>query len=44
MGNIDWVVLSYCNSFGDITNWIMAIIFIVIIINLILGVFHENNK
>lgn len=45
MGDIDWIVLSLGIAFGnDLIMWIMAIILVVAIINVILGVFYDNNK
>ena len=45
MGDIQWVMRSiFIALLNDTTTWIMAIILVVAILNIILGVFHENNK
>lgn len=45
MGKIDWVVRSFGISLvNDLTTWIIALIIVVVIINMILEVFNDNNK
>ena len=45
MGKIVWVVRSFGISLtNDLTTWIMAIILVVVILNMILEVFNENDK
>lgn len=45
MGDIQWVMRSiFIALLNDATMWIIAFALVVIIINLILGVFHDNNK
>lgn len=45
MGDIKWVVISFGISLlNDTTYFIIAFALVLIIINIILGVFYDNNK
>lgn len=45
MGETNWVVRSFGISLiNDFSTWIMAIILVLTIINIMLGVFYDNNK
>ena len=45
MGDIEWAVRSFGLSIiNETTMWIMAIILVVVILNMILEVFNDNDK
>lgn len=45
MDKFDWVVHAILILFGnDLTVWVLSFILVLMIINMILGVFNVNNK